>query len=150
MPGDGQRSRALNNSRRKSRSRTLGRRFFVGYLTDLDVAGRNVEFDLIQFLTGDEAISAYRQDHPGGFDVPPNGYYIINDNPKLRRLPVADDVAVTVLDWNARFQPKMVTFAELPAELAGRGVPGKDLGSDPCWLTVDDGTVTAIDEQFIP
>jgi hypothetical protein len=114
------------------------------YLTDIDVAGRSVKFDLIQFLTGDEAIAVWRKDHPDGPDVSPNGYYIVNDNPQLRQLPVADNVAVTVLDWNANFQPLVVAFADLPAELAARGTY-EHLG-----LTVDDGAVTAIEEQFIP
>jgi|SRR5215470_1040917 len=120
------------------------------YLTDINVASRSVKFDLIQFLTGDEAVAAYHRDHPDEPDGPPDGFYIINDNPKLRRLPVADDVTVTVLDWNAGFQPKVVAFADLPAELAARGIPGKNLGANPFWLTVDDGTITAIEEQYLP
>jgi hypothetical protein len=119
------------------------------FLTDINVIGRSIEFDLIQYLTGDEAIFAWREDHPND-PGPPNGYYIINDNPQLRRLPVADEVAVTVLDWNAGFQPFVVAFADLPTELAARGAPDEHLGVNPFWLTVDDGTVTAIEEQYIP
>lgn len=121
------------------------------YLTDIDVAGRSVKFDLIQFLTGDEADAAYHRDYPDEPYGVPNDYYIINDNPKLRRLPVADDIAVTVLDWNAGFRPLVVAFADMPTELAARGeFPGEHLGVNPFWLTVDNGTITAIDEQYIP
>jgi hypothetical protein len=121
------------------------------YLTGIDVAGRSVEFDLIQFLTGDEATAAYDEAHPDDPGGPPNDYFIINDNPRLRRLPVADDVVVTVLDWDGGFQPFVVAFADLPAELAGRPVlDGGGLGVNPFWLTVDDDTVTAIEEQYTP
>jgi hypothetical protein len=120
------------------------------FLTDIDVGGRGVKFDLIQFLTGDEADSAWHEDYPDQPGGAPNGYYIVNDDPQLRRLPVADEVAVTVLDWNAGFQPLVVAFADLPTELAARAHPGEPLGVNPFWLTVDDGTITAIEEQFIP
>jgi hypothetical protein len=121
------------------------------YLTGIDVAGRSVQFDLIQFLMGDEAIAAWDEAHPDDPGGPPNDYYIINDNPRLRRLPVADDVVVTVLDWNGGFQPLVVAFADLPTELAAGRIPYKDrLDASPFWLTVDGGTVTAIEEQFIP
>jgi hypothetical protein len=120
-------------------------------LTGIDVVGRSVEFDLIQFLTGDEAIAAWDEAHPDDPGGPPNDYFIINDNPRLRRLPVADDVVVTVLDWDGGFQPFVVAFADLPAELAGRPiVDGGGLGANPFWLTVDDGMITAIEEQYTP
>jgi hypothetical protein len=121
------------------------------YLTGIDVAGRSVEFDLIQFLTGDEAIAAWDEAHPDDAGGPPNDYSIINDNPRLRRLPVADDVAVTVLDWDGGFQPFVVAFADLPAQLAGRPILDQGgIGVNPFWLTVDDDTVTAIEEQYTP
>jgi len=121
------------------------------YLTAIDVAGGSVEFDLIQFLTGDEAIAAWDEDHPDGPGGPPNDYYIINDNPRLRRLPVTDDVEVTMLDWNGGFQPMVIAFADLPTELAARPISDEDrLAAMPVWLTVDDDTITAIQEQFIP
>jgi hypothetical protein len=105
----------------------------------------------IQALAGDEAIAAWDHRHPDDHGGPPNDYFIINDNPRLRRLPVADDVAVTVPDWNGGFQPLVVRFADLPTELASGPVPyGYRLEVNPFWLTVDDGTVTAIEEQYTP
>ena len=121
------------------------------YLTGIDVAGRSVEFDLIQFLMGDEAIAAWDEAHPDDHGGPPNDYFIINDNPRLRRMPVAHDVAVTVLDWDGGFQPFVVAFADLPAELAGRPTLDEGgIGVNPFWLTVHDDTVTAIEEQYTP
>lgn len=122
------------------------------YLTGLDVATGTVEFDLIQFLGGAEAEEAYHRDNPdappGG---PPNDYYIVNDNPRLRVLPVAEGAAVTVLDWNAGFVPRSITFADLPAALADDLYPDDGrLWPTPFWLTVEDETVTAMEEQFIP
>ena len=121
------------------------------YLTGLDVAGAAVEFDLIQFLTGDAAIAAWDQAHPDDPGGPPNDYFIVNDNPRLRELPVAATVQVTVLDWDGGFTPQVVAFADLPTQLASDLVPGDDrLWPNPFWLTVEDETITAIEEQYIP
>lgn len=121
------------------------------YLTGVDVGARTMEFDLIQFLTGDEAVAAWDAAHPDDPGGPPNDYVIVNDNPRLRELPVAGDVAVTVLDWDGGFLPMTIAFEDLPDQLAGDVAPDDAfLGPTPFWLTVDDGAVTAIEEQFIP
>jgi hypothetical protein len=121
------------------------------YLTDIDKADRTVEFDLIQFLTGDEATAAYIEDNPDDPGGPPNDYYIVNDNPRLRRLSVAENVEATVLDWEGGFKPQVIAFADLPAQLAADLVPDDDrIWPSPFWLTVNDDTVTAIEEQYIP
>jgi hypothetical protein len=121
------------------------------FVKSVDVAGRSVEFDPIQFLTGDEATAAYVEDHPDDPGGPPNDYYIVNDNPRLCRLPVADNVAVVVLDWEGGFKPQTAAFTDLPALLAAYTWP--DTGETmrgPFWLTVENGTITAIEEQYIP
>jgi hypothetical protein len=123
------------------------------FLTGLDVSGRTVTFDLIQFLTGDEAVAAYLEDtgEPGG---PPNDYHIRNVNPRLRTLPISDAVTVTVVRLGEPTGAGSVpwTLAELPAHLAETS-PTEDLGRlswNPYWLTVADGEVVAIDEQYLP
>jgi hypothetical protein len=122
------------------------------YLTVLDSAARTVEFDLIEFLTGDAAIAAWDAAHPDEPGGPPNDYVIVNENPRLRVLPLADDVTVTVTSFDGgglRAQP--IPFADLPARLAGNPMPGEGrLWPNPFWLTVENGTVTAMDEQYIP
>jgi hypothetical protein len=121
------------------------------FLTGIDMAARTVEFDLIQFLMGDEATAAYHEDQPDDPAGPPNDYYIVNDNPRLRRLPAAENVEVTVLDRGGGFQRQVIAFADLPARLAADLVPDDDrIWPSPFWLTVNDGTITAIEEQYIP
>lgn len=122
------------------------------YLTGLDVAAGTVEFDLIQFLGGAEAEEAYHRDNPGAPPGgPPNDYYIVNENPRLRVLPVAEGAAITVLDWTGGFEPRTIGFADLPAALADDLYPDDGrLWPTPFWLTVEDGTVTAMEEQYIP
>jgi hypothetical protein len=123
------------------------------YLVELDVPGGGVTFDLIQFLTGDEAITAYREDTPEDPEGdPPNDYFIRNDNPRLRTLPVADDVAVTVVRLGEASGAGSVpsSFEELPDHLAEQPPAEGRLAWNPYWLTVEQGEVVAIDEQYLP
>jgi hypothetical protein len=122
------------------------------YVTAADVDHRTITVDVIQFLTGDAATAAYQQE-TGETDTPPNDYYIVNANPKLRTLTVADGVKVTLLrmgDPTGDVNGTPGTFEELPEYLEshryGNGEPFKLLG----WITFDGDMVTAIDEQYVP
>jgi hypothetical protein len=119
------------------------------HFTGLDVGARTIEFDVIQWLTGEEAREAYTADHPDDPGYPPNDYYVVNENPRLRVLPVAGDVTVTVLEHG--FEPIHIAFEDLPAFLADDAFPDdQSLWHNPFWLTVRDDTITAIEEQYIP
>jgi hypothetical protein len=119
------------------------------YLAGLDVGARTIEFDLIQWLTGEAAREAYTADHPDDPGYPPNDYYIVNENPRMRVLSVAGDVTVTVLEHG--FEPMHIAFEDLPAYLAGDAFPDdQSLWHNPFWLTVHDDTIAAIQEQYIP
>jgi hypothetical protein len=121
-------------------------------LTDIDVAGSTVEFDLIVYLSGDEAFAAYTEDHPGEPDGYANDHYTINDNPRLRRLPVAHDVPITVLQTaSSSVSPHPIAFADLPGYVGiDHESAVEHLGHGVFWLTVSDGIVVAIEEQYVP
>lgn len=123
------------------------------YLTAVDVEGRTLTFDVFQFLTGQEAVDAYHGDFPDDPEGPPNDYYMVNENPRLRTAPVAADVDVALVrlseDSDADLDPG--TFEELPVYLAA--TPPADsaaLSYSPFWLTLDGGVITAIEEQYLP
>jgi hypothetical protein len=129
-----------------------GRHF--GWITEIDPTG-SLTFDLAYFYTGDEAneIAAERGD-----ETPvPNDYYIVNDNPKLRDLDVAFDPEISVFDWNRccdeRVTVGIATFADVMSnpdgfvEDDGRLYYGQ---ASPYWVTVADGAVTEIEEQYLP
>jgi hypothetical protein len=122
------------------------------YVTAIDLPGRTVTFDLIQFLTGEEAKRAYTTDHPEDPGWPPNDHYIVNESPRLRTLPVIGAVDVTVIWLDGRNpSAETIPFEELPGYFAGHLAPDDPhLWYDPFWLTVDNGDVVAIEEQFIP
>jgi hypothetical protein len=94
------------------------------------------EFDLAYFLTGDEAEAAAAED---GAEVT-NDYYIVNDNPKLRTLIARGDTEVTVLTGNGAESQRsnVADFAVDRHPQAG------------FWVTIEDGIVVAIEEQYQP
>lgn len=107
----------------------------------VDLDGRTITVDVIEFLVGDEADAAYADD--GGDGEVPNDYYIRNTDTDAQALDVADDVAVTLVDMGAqRLANEEATFDALPAHL--------DEVPSPYWITVEAGVVVAIDQQFVP
>jgi hypothetical protein len=121
------------------------------YVTAIDLPGRTVTFDLIQFLTGQAAQDAWAGDFPEDPDGPPNDYYIVNENSRLRTLPVGSAAATTVIWLGDGADPEKISFDQLPDYFARHPDPrGDHLWYAPFWLTVDDGQVIAIEEQYIP
>ena len=127
-----------------------GRHF--GYIGSIDTAGASMVFDLAYFLTGDEANEAAR-DH--GDEVPvPNDYYLVNDNPRLRTLAISPDPEIWVIDWGGNccdlvrgeFQPFVDAFGtkQHAWDAMYQGAESQ------YWVTVENGAVVAIEEQFLP
>jgi hypothetical protein len=124
------------------------------YLTGLDTSAGTVTFDLIEFLTGDAAKAEWKKEHPQDPNGPDDDYMIINNNKKLRTLPVAPDAQCLVLTSLGSTGTTTIGFADLPAYLTqqGKEVAPKapDIAVLPFWLTVQHGTVVKFEEQFLP
>lgn len=105
--------------------------------------------DYADFLTGKAAAKAAAA--RGDESPPPNDYYIVNDNPLLRKLPVKSGTTVTMIDKADGSQvPKGydATMAQWTDLMNGAmGTRFKDVGY---WLTVTDGVVTHAAEQWVP
>jgi hypothetical protein len=118
------------------------------YITKVDVAGRTVTYDQIQFLTGAEAKKAWQKDHPdpSSEDAPPNDFYILNVNPAQYTVPIASNVTITVnVVGNGSSTDQPATLSEFADDMR------KD-GADqlPFWLTIKGGSIVRIEEQFTP
>lgn len=124
------------------------------YLTGLNTAEKTATFDLIEFLTGDAAKTEWKKEHPEQPDGPDNDYMIINNNKKLRTLPVDPKAKCVVLATLGSTDTKTVTFAALPAFLKQRNkgiaITPPQISVLPFWLTVKHGTMTGFEEQFLP
>ena len=107
-----------------------------------------VTFDLAYFLTGDEANQA-AQDN--GDEVPvPNDVYIVNDNPKLRTVAVADTAKILAIEWSRCCDAfAQLTFDEFAGYVAH---PTEDFHGklSPYWVRVHAGKIVKIQEQYLP
>lgn len=128
-----------------------GRHF--GYVRAVDVDARTIEFDLAYFLSGQEANDAYHA--AGGTGPVPNDYFVVNENPRLRTLVLAPDAHLRLLDWNhcceTFFDGDLSLFAQAIEQQAD--VRDGDLiyrGQSQWWVTVQNGVVTEIEEQYTP
>ena len=127
-----------------------------GYIRSVSTAGpaATLAFDEAEFLTGDEAQRAAEEDgvvQPG--EPVPNDYYIRNPDKTTQTLPIATDAKITARrcslcrkgqpgdleDFLASFMKTGQTYAD-----PYRGAKSQ------YWLTIENGTVVAIDEQYVP
>jgi hypothetical protein len=128
-----------------------GRHF--GYVRSVEPDAGTIEFDLAYFLSGQEANDAYHA--AGGTGPVPNDHFVVNDNPMLRTLALAPDVRLRLLDWNhccdTFFDGDLALFGQAIREQAD--VTDGDLvyrGQSQWWITVENGLVTEIEEQYSP
>lgn len=127
-------------------------RSFV-YAKAVDDAGEPVTFtfDLAEYLTDQEAADAAAAH--GDESPPPNGYYIVNDNPRLRTMPLSSPVQIRYYpsggDACCNLQPGTVDgFAAAVNGSAMTDYP--DMSFSPWWVTVQDGVITKISQQYLP
>lgn len=114
-------------------------------------ASPSLSADYANFLTGDDAATAAAE--RGDESPPPNDYYIVNDNRKLRTLKVSPRAKVQLVSnadgtsdpsgYTADFETWANYFAAPSDENAA-------IRQAPYWLTLKGGVVVAIEEQFLP
>jgi hypothetical protein len=112
------------------------------FLKTVDPAGGSITFDVIQLYFGDEARREELKDHDTPYPAP-NDVYSRNVNPRLRTLPVLAGATITVLDDDYAPLHEPVSLVKLAAVMPRQG-------SMPFWITVRDGQVVKIAEQFVP
>ena len=127
-----------------------------GYIRSVSTAGpaATLTFDEAQFLTGDAAQKAAEKDGavaPG--ETVANDYYIRNRDQTTQTLRIANDAKVTAKRCplcrhgrDGQLGPFLASFMK-----------GRQTFADPYrgkyslyWLTIRDGEVAAIDEQYAP
>jgi hypothetical protein len=127
---------------------------YFGYVRSVDADARTIEFDLAYFLSGKEADRAY-QEATGDTGPVPNDHFVVNDNPMLRTLTLAPDVRLRLLDWNhcceTFFDGELTLFAQAIREQADVTDGGMIYrGQSSWWITIENGVVTEIEEQYSP
>jgi len=133
---------------------TLADGTYFGFLESIDVGSGVSGFDLACFYTGDEA---NEQAAARGDEVPvSNDVYIVNDNPSTRDVPVDPSVELLLIDWNACCETspgaQLDAFASALGEQDFVEIDGFRYagGLSPYWITIEEGRITGIEEQFLP
>lgn len=112
----------------------------------VDPDRRTITFDLIQLYWGDDATTEAAKDHQES--PPPNDYYIRNVNPRLRTLPVRSDAPITVNVLAAQSTGSSTKDVSVTLDELASYFPNS--GTAPFWITVEQGQVTKIAQQFLP
>jgi len=129
------------------------------FIVSVDFDARTVTADFAEFLGEEEAVQAAREDGAIGPDESlPNPYYIRNADPQTQVLALAEVPVIMLLaaseDGVYLRSVDEGTWADLIADpesahdLVGWGWYGG--GHLPCWLTLDDGIVVQVSEQYLP
>ena len=104
-----------------------------------------ISFDLACWFTGEAAVLATAED--GEESPPPNDYYVRNDNPQLRTIPVAIDAEVTWLpNAGDPSTEETVTYAEW---LSGRTRRGLEI-QPGVWIIITGDEAVEVREQYVP
>lgn len=124
-----------------------GRHFvYVDHAARREDGSATVTFDLAYFYRGDRAA----QEAAERGDELVNDYYIVNDNPMLRTLPLAEAVTVSYIPESACCEQQrgnIDAWLESVLETNPTDYPGKHV---PWWITVRGGEITRIRQQYLP
>jgi len=109
-----------------------------------------IAYDLAYFLTGEQAD---QEAAARGMETPvPDGYFIVNDNDKLRTAPLADTFSVKYIpEGSGASSPVKAHAAQFLGWLGGSvqtDFPSKD--TSWWWITIADGQVTLVQQQYLP
>jgi len=127
-------------------------RYFV-QLTDIQGGEEGpllLQYDLAYFLTGEEANQAAED---RGLETPvPNDYFIVNDNPKLRLTPLEGVYSVKYIPEGSGLSSPVKAhesqFLGWMGETVQTDFPPKD--TSWWWVTIENGSVTKIEQQYLP
>jgi hypothetical protein len=114
------------------------------FIVSVDLAAHTITVDPMAFLTGQPAKDAYKTDHPGAKEGPPNDYYIKNTRKDQNVLPFAAKAVVKLVDVGG-------TNHTTPVKVPLTSLVGyQSLTVRPFQISGLNGTVTGVTETFVP
>lgn len=123
---------------------------FITKVSGSSSAGYKLVADYAQMLTGSAAAAAATAH--GDESPPPNDYYIVNDNKKLRTFPLSKTAKITVLGWAGAdaTASKSLTVSQFVGVMPGGTSPQDPWRSSPYYITITGGTVTKVEQIYLP
>ncbi len=130
------------------------------FIRGIDTTGSRpaLIIDYAEFLSGDEGVQAAIEDGELPADQAeeglPNDFYIRNQNPQLRTLPVADGAPIYLFDYTTtgEFDFDAVNLDTLVRimETGDSSAYYSSLTDYPVWLVVNDNTILQVTPQYLP
>jgi hypothetical protein len=151
-----------------SPARLAGDGRYFGYVRAVDAESQppTIRFDVAQFFFGTSVQKAAEQDGAVASGEPvSNDHYERNSDTRAKALTVANDASVTAASPVSRLIPYGQVQARCRPGCAGGTVPaslaeffaaferkrdGMTAVGDAVWVTIRDGLVVRIDEQYFP
>ncbi|MBW3536561.1 MAG: hypothetical protein KY395_02155 [Actinobacteria bacterium] len=121
---------------------------YAAFIVEFIAADIPLSFDVVQWMTGEAAREAYREDHPEDPEGPPNDYYVRNQSTKTRDADVRSDAKVWLvkMEEDSDADVDRATFEELSSYNEN-----SEGGSFHIfWLTFENDKIVEICEQFRP
>lgn len=130
------------------------------YINELEAIGGHfyIHSDQIEWYEGEEADAKFLALEEGAEEIGGaiDGYYIVNDSEELQKLEVAGDAGVImqIYDRNGTYEGadiqwnEEITLEEFAAAYENNQLI--DLAVFPYHITIEDGKVTSIVQQYIP
>lgn len=126
-------------------------------LMELTADGGQITADPILWYEGQEAEQVFTKYEPdAGIDGPPDGYYIINEDGELASYPLAHDaeVRMQIYDRTGNAEDIDISWDEQISLEKFRALfdhtDGLDVRDFPYHLTIEDGQITRIVQQYVP
>jgi len=116
------------------------------FIVSVDDGKRTMVVDVVQFLTGAAAAKAAAED--GKESPPPNDYYIRNQNPRKRTVPVAPNARITVNTLTAEETGSATQNVPLDLTELASYFPNPE--NPLFWVTVRGGRAQRVEQQFLP
>jgi hypothetical protein len=118
------------------------------YIHGVGLRDATVTFDVIQFFVGDDAVRAAVEDGHSPDDVD-DDVWIRNTNSRLRTRPISPDAEVYVLAASGEPTLEQINLGTFAAQVS-EGAFDEAGDYEIFWLSVRDGIVVRIEQQFMP
>ena len=121
----------------------------IAYITSLNADDKKIVIDVAQFLIGDAAVKAYKQDTGKQLD---GDYYARNQIKQLRTFPLAKNTEFRVNNLGG-YEPSdpneghALNFGEFVALYNSKPDQSKHT---LFWISLEGGVATHVEEQYVP
>lgn len=134
----------------------------LAYIEEVDAEAGTIVADFVDWFTDEAARAAAIADGEIAEDEDlDDGYYIRNQNPRLRTLAITPDTPIVLYACYpddgpclTRESVRLTTFEQLTADpgssLAMEGWSWYGSGYSPYWLTIQGNNILQVEEQYLP